>query len=30
LLFVVAQFIGALVGLVIAKNLTIAGKKSDE
>ena len=30
LLFVVAQFIGALTGLVIAKNLTIAGKKSDE
>lgn len=30
LLFVVAQFIGALVGLVAAKNLTIAGKKSDE
>ena len=30
LLFVVAQFIGALVGLVIAKNLTLAGKKSDE
>ena len=30
LLFVVAQFIGALVGLVVAKNLTIAGKKSDE
>ena len=30
LLFVVAQFIGALVGLVIAKNLTIAGKKSNE
>jgi glycerol uptake facilitator-like aquaporin len=28
--FVVAQFIGALVGLVVAKNLTIAGKKSDE
>jgi glycerol uptake facilitator-like aquaporin len=30
LLFVVAQFIGAIVGLVIAKNLTLAGKKSDE
>ncbi len=30
LLFVVAQLIGALVGLVAAKNLTIAGKKSDE
>ena len=30
LLFVVAQFIGALVGLIVAKNLTIAGKKSDE
>ena len=30
LLFVVAQFIGALAGLVVAKNLTIAGKKSDE
>ena len=30
LLFVVAQFIGALVGLVIARNLTLAGKKSDE
>jgi len=30
LLFVVAQFIGALVGLVVAKNLTLAGKKSDE
>ncbi|GBL25503.1 probable aquaporin TIP3-2 [Candidatus Planktophila sp.] len=30
LLFVVAQCIGALVGLVVAKNLTIAGKKSDE
>jgi glycerol uptake facilitator-like aquaporin len=30
LLFVVAQIIGALVGLVVAKNLTIAGKKSDE
>ena len=30
LLFVVAQFIGALVGLLIAKNLTLAGKKSDE
>ena len=30
LLFVVAQFIGALVGLVVAKNLTVAGKKSDE
>jgi len=30
LLFVVAQFIGALVGLVIAKNLTLSGKKSDE
>jgi len=30
LLFVVAQFVGALVGLVIAKNLTLAGKKSDE
>ena len=30
LLFVVAQFIGALVGLVIAKNLILAGKKSDE
>ena len=30
LLFAVAQFIGALVGLVIAKNLTLAGKKSDE
>jgi glycerol uptake facilitator-like aquaporin len=30
LLYVVAQFIGALVGLVIAKNLTLAGKKSDE
>ena len=30
LLFVVAQLIGALVGLVMAKNLTIAGKKSDE
>jgi glycerol uptake facilitator-like aquaporin len=30
LLFVVAQFIGALVGLVITKNLTLAGKKSDE
>ena len=30
LLFVVAQFTGALVGLVVAKNLTIAGKKSDE
>ena len=30
LLFVVAQFIGALVGLVIAKNLTLAGKKSNE
>jgi glycerol uptake facilitator-like aquaporin len=30
LLFVVAQLIGALVGLVLAKNLTIAGKKSDE
>ncbi len=30
LLFVVAQFIGALVGLVVAKNLTITGKKSDE
>jgi glycerol uptake facilitator-like aquaporin len=30
LLFVVAQLIGALVGLVVAKNLTIAGKKSDE
>ena len=29
-LFVVAQLIGALVGLVVAKNLTIAGKKSDE
>ena len=30
LLFVIAQLIGALVGLVVAKNLTIAGKKSDE
>ncbi|MGI9195044.1 MAG: aquaporin [Candidatus Nanopelagicus sp.] len=30
LLFVVAQFIGALVGLLAAKNLTMAGKKSDE
>jgi len=30
LLFVVAQLIGAFVGLVVAKNLTIAGKKSDE
>jgi glycerol uptake facilitator-like aquaporin len=30
LLFVIAQFIGALVGLIIAQNLTIAGKKSDE
>jgi glycerol uptake facilitator-like aquaporin len=30
LLFLVAQLIGALVGLVVAKNLTIAGKKSDE
>jgi glycerol uptake facilitator-like aquaporin len=30
LLFVVAQLIGALVGLVVAKNLTIAGKKSYE
>ena len=30
LLFVVAQFIGALVGLLLAKNLTIGGKKSDE
>lgn len=30
LLFVVAQFIGALVGLVVAKNLTMGGKKSDE
>ena len=30
LLFVLAQFIGALVGLLLAKNLTIAGKKSDE
>ena len=30
LLFVVAQLIGALVGLVVAKNLTISGKKSDE
>jgi glycerol uptake facilitator-like aquaporin len=30
LLFLVAQLIGALVGLVAAKNLTIAGKKSDE
>ena len=30
LLFVVAQFIGAFIGLVIAKNLTLAGKKSDE
>ena len=30
LLFVVAQLIGALVGLVVAKNLTIEGKKSDE
>ena len=30
LLFVVAQLIGALVGLVVAKNLTIASKKSDE
>jgi glycerol uptake facilitator-like aquaporin len=30
LLFVVAQLIGALVGLVVAKNLTIAGKKSGE
>ena len=30
LLFVVAQLIGALVGLVAAKNLTISGKKSDE
>ncbi len=30
LIFVVAQLIGALVGLVMAKNLTIAGKKSDE
>ena len=30
LLFVVAQLIGALVGLVAAKNLTSAGKKSDE
>jgi glycerol uptake facilitator-like aquaporin len=30
LLFVVPQFIGALVGLIVAKNLTIAGKKSDE
>jgi len=30
LLFAVAQFIGAIVGLVIAKNLTLAGKKSDE
>jgi glycerol uptake facilitator-like aquaporin len=30
LLFVVAQFIGALVGLLVAKNLTMAGKKSDE
>ena len=30
LLFVVAQLIGALVGLVVAKNLTIAGKKSNE
>jgi glycerol uptake facilitator-like aquaporin len=30
LVFVVAQFIGALVGLIVAKNLTIAGKKSDE
>jgi glycerol uptake facilitator-like aquaporin len=30
LLFVVAQLIGAIVGLVVAKNLTISGKKSDE
>jgi glycerol uptake facilitator-like aquaporin len=30
LLFVIAQFVGALIGLIIAHNLTIAGKKSDE
>ena len=30
LLFVVAQLIGAFFGLVVAKNLTIAGKKSNE
>jgi glycerol uptake facilitator-like aquaporin len=30
LLFVIAQFVGALIGLIIAQNLTIAGKKSDE
>ena len=30
MLFVVAQFIGALVGLVAAKNLTVTVKKSDE
>jgi glycerol uptake facilitator-like aquaporin len=28
--FVVAQFIGALVGLAVAKNLTLASKKSDD
>jgi glycerol uptake facilitator-like aquaporin len=28
--FVVAQFIGALVGLAVAKNLTLATKKSDD
>jgi glycerol uptake facilitator-like aquaporin len=30
LLFVIAQFVGALIGLIVAQNLTIAGKKSDE
>jgi glycerol uptake facilitator-like aquaporin len=30
LLFIIAQFVGALIGLIIAHNLTIAGKKSDE
>jgi glycerol uptake facilitator-like aquaporin len=30
LLFVLAQIIGALLGLIVAKSLTSAGKKSDE
>ena len=30
LLFVLAQIIGALLGLILAKSLTSAGKKSDE
>jgi len=30
LLFVLAQIIGALLGLILARSLTSAGKKSDE